>query len=156
MLKIAKRKTSTSFTLSNQNLSLKKPLKSRQKGLLDGEVVVLERLQVRFGVCEWPRRRERDSGREEGSDAGMLHLLDNPICSVISRTHYWSGDGSALIKASTSVLRAFMRTDTHTQVDLFLVKSHPRSLEDMLRWEGILRTKWVKMFVSVTFQKHAE
>lgn len=68
------------------------------------------------------------------SDAGMLHLLDNPICSVINRTHYKSGDGSALIKASTSLLRAFMHTNTHT-ADLFSFQAYLHPLDNSLSCE---------------------
>lgn len=54
-------------------------------------------------------------------DAGMLYLSDNPICSAINHTHYWSCDGSALIKASWGNLCVQTRTQTgarthiHTQ-----------------------------------------
>lgn len=83
-------------------------------------------------------RVSEGDGESERSDAGMLHLLDNPICSVINHIHYWSGDGSALIKAFTSLLRAFMHTNAHaqthsTQADLFSVQAYPRSLEDSPR-----------------------
>lgn len=64
----------------------------------------------RIGVCVCVSEGDAQSQR---SDAGMPHLLDNPICSVINRTHYWRRDGSALIKASSFLLRAFIRT--HTQ-----------------------------------------
>lgn len=44
------------------------------------------------------------------SDAGMHHLLDNPICPVINNTHYWRRDGSSVIKASTSLPRVLLET----------------------------------------------
>lgn len=54
-------------------------------------------------------------GDSERSDAGMLHVLDKPISPVIKHTQHWSGDGSALIKASTSLLRSFRQTNTRSQ-----------------------------------------
>lgn len=54
-------------------------------------------------------------GVSERSNAGMLRMLDNPISPVIEHTQNRSGDGSALIKASTSLLRAFKQTNTRGQ-----------------------------------------
>lgn len=75
----------------------------------DKEAAFLTEASRGFGVYVCLSEADRESER---SDAGTLHLLDNPICSVINHTHYWSGDGSALIKAFTSLLRAFMHTRT--------------------------------------------
>lgn len=68
-------------------------------------------------VCLKGKQRAR-------SDAGMLHLLDNPVYSVINHTHYWNGDGSALIKASMSLLRAFVHTHTHTHTQAYFHFKH--------------------------------
>lgn len=80
------------------------------EGWLGGMVVVVG--GELGGVCVCTSEADGDSER---SDGGMLHVLDNPISPVIKHTQRWSGDGSALIKASTSLLRAFIQTNTRGQ-----------------------------------------
>lgn len=81
--------------------------------------------------------RARDQMQE------CLTLLDNPICSVINHTHYRRRDGSALIKASSSLLRAFIHTHTHTTYRQTYFYFKHISLEDTPRCERSLSAKWV-------------
>lgn len=61
------------------------------------------------------------------SDAGMPHLLDNPICPVINHTHYWRRDGSSPIKASRIPPRGVAPNTQPPRISacLFIIRSHP-------------------------------
>lgn len=84
-------------------------------------------------------------GDTEKSDEEMLHVLDNPISPVINHTQYWSGDGSALIKASTSLLRAFRQTNMPGQNSRPIF--HSERMCDQPEMRG--HAKWVRVFGSL-------
>lgn len=72
-------------------------------------------------------------------------MLDNPISPVIKHTQRWSGDGSSLIKASTSLLRAFIQTNTRGQNTSRPIFHSPRIC---VQPEISGDAKWVRLFGS--------
>lgn len=82
----------------------------------------------------WQRLREDAWGcvcvcllGSQRSDAGMPHLLDNPICPVINHMHYWRRDGSSPIKASHIPPRGVAPNTQPPRISagLFIIRSHP-------------------------------